>query len=160
MLEKALPARYLQPTEITPKSSWLTFSNPWNQVYCSHHWITWHAVPTSCTADVADFLLYDRIVVHGSPCQLPAHLGCSFLSVAIKHKFTTSHHLQNNSFGNSYWHGWSIKGLYSEIIAALLPLMRADWRVSKTGKLMAPYSICDNLNFASWCSMVLLIWLQ
>lgn len=94
MLEKALPARYLQPTEITPKSSWLTFSNPWNQVYCSHHWITWHALPTSCTADVADFLLYDRIVVHGSPCQLPADLGGSFLrsflSVAIQHTLHTT----------------------------------------------------------------------
>lgn len=115
----SLPAGFLQPIDIPfepffrvgldllgpfPISS---SGNKWIAVatdYATRYAIT-RALPTSCATDVADFLVYDIILVHGAPRQLLTDRGRTFLSAVVeeilrscsaKHKFATSYHPQTN----------------------------------------------------------------
>lgn len=88
------------------------------------------ALPTSCATDVADFLLYDVILHHGTPQQLLTDRGRYFLSCIVddilrtcstQHKLTTAYHLQTNGLTEH------LNGTLTQMLSVYVSSDRRDW---------------------------------
>lgn len=115
----ALPAGQLQPIDIPAEPFFrvgLDLLGPFPTSISGNKWVAvatdyatrfaiTRALLTSCSTDVADFLLYDAILCHGAPRQLLTDRGRYFLSRVVddilhacstEHKLITTYHLQAN----------------------------------------------------------------